>query len=125
MTSAPTVRLCRTCPACRGKILRFARCGNGPRRWSAGSGSRAMADHSLPRDLDVEQAILGAAMVDATGLEACLSLKPADFTAPHHVEIFEAICELARNGHKVHRTTVAYQLRQQNPSEIYAESTLQ
>lgn len=81
------------------------------------------ADRSLPQDLDMESAILGAAMTDATGLEACLTLTAEDFYRDGYRAAFEAILALSAQGKPVHYTTVGYMLRQQGTYDVAGGET--
>lgn len=81
------------------------------------------ADRSLPQDLDMESAILGAAMTDAIGLEACLTLRADDFAREGFRVVFEAIAALSAEGKGVHYSTVAYMLRQHGTYDMAGGET--
>src|SRR5215467_7272323 len=60
------------------------------------------ATRQLPYDVDVEQALLGAILVDNYSLErVSSSLKPEHFYDPLHQRIYEAIDRMWAKGHAV------------------------
>src|SRR5713226_9560702 len=69
-------------------------------------------DRIPPQNLDAEQAVLGALMVDRE-LMASLSeiLVTADFYAPHHATIYDALYSLYERGEPIDKVSVAEELR--------------
>lgn len=68
----------------------------------------------VPHDLAAEEAVLGAMLVSAVGVERVLDealLAASDFYRPSHVAIHEAIAALHSRGSSVDALTVADQLR--------------
>ena len=60
------------------------------------------AYRQLPYDVDVEQALLGAILVDNYSLErVSASLKPEHFYDPLHQRLYEAIERMWAKGHAV------------------------
>ena len=65
------------------------------------------APRQLPYDVDVEQALIGAILVDNFSLERVSStLKPEHFYDPLHQRIFEAIERMWAKGHAATPLTV-------------------
>jgi replicative DNA helicase len=65
----------------------------------AGNDSGLVDYNILPHNIEAEQGLLGALMVDIRSLEKVVDfLKPEHFFAPAHQRIFEAICALADRG---------------------------
>lgn len=70
-----------------------------------------MTDRIPPQDLDAEQFVIGACMVDAFGRDAAATLRPEDFYRHSHQEIFRSILWLSENRKAVTPQTVASILR--------------
>src|SRR5690606_12080953 len=68
---------------------------NGPALTSPGQGHNF---RQLPHNLDAEQGLLGALLVDNRALERVDFLRPDHFYAPAHQRIFEAIARLSERG---------------------------
>src|SRR5690242_11303532 len=69
-------------------------------------------DRIPPQNLDAEQAVLGALMVDRE-LMASLAeiLVTADFYAPHHATIYDVLHSLYERGEPIDKVSVAEELR--------------
>lgn len=63
-----------------------------------------------PHDLEAERALLGAAMLDATGVNTLATVPLGDFHAPAHAHIATAIARLQEAGDPVEPVTVSQQL---------------
>ncbi len=67
-----------------------------------------------PQAVDLEEAVLGAMMVDKKGLDEVIDiLSPEVFYKPQHQTIFEAIQTLFNNSQPVDLLTIANQLKQE------------
>ena len=76
-----------------------------------------------PQALDLEEAVLGAAMLEREGqITALEKLTAADFYSETHSEIFRAIEQLAHDGHPVDMRTVVNQLRKMGKIEFVGGS---
>lgn len=67
--------------------------------------------HLPPQAIDLEEAVLGALLIDASALEHLDSLKPEYFYKDEHSLIFRAVLTLNTSGKKVDVLTVTEQLR--------------
>ena len=67
--------------------------------------------HLPPQAIDLEEAVLGALLIDASALEHLDSLKPEYFYKLEHNLIFHAVLNLNSAGKKVDILTVTEQLR--------------
>lgn len=77
-----------------------------------------MLDRLPPQDIDAEQAVLGALLLDPEAVHHVPStLRPDDFYHQGHRLIFEAALSLAEQGQPVDLVTVTGQLRQQGALE--------
>lgn len=81
-----------------------------------------MAD-SLPHDLTAEEAVLAAALLDNTALNACLiaGLDPSDFYGDLNKQMYEAMLSLMEDGMDVTIPTVCYEMRQLGAKEEFLE----
>ena len=71
------------------------------------------APRQLPYDVDIEQALLGAILVDNYSLERVTStLKPEHFYDPLHQRLFDAIERMWAKGHSVTPLTLKAMLEQ-------------
>jgi replicative DNA helicase len=75
----------------------------------------------VPADVDVEAALLGAALLNAHAATTVAELDPADWFAPMHRAIAVAVAELVRAGEPVDPLTVADALRTAGHHEIGLE----
>ncbi|HTE29743.1 MAG TPA: replicative DNA helicase [Chryseolinea sp.] len=72
-----------------------------------------------PQALDLEEAVLGALMLEKNALNAVVEfLKPEHFYAEHHKEIYTAIVELFKSSDPVDMRTVVNQLRKTAKLEL-------
>jgi replicative DNA helicase len=72
-----------------------------------------------PQALDLEEAVLGALMLEKNALNAVVEfLKPEHFYAEAHKEIYTAIVELFKNSEPVDMRTVVHQLRKTAKLEL-------
>ena len=72
-----------------------------------------------PQALDLEEAVLGALMLEKDALTAVIDiLKPESFYRESHQEIFQAIVELFNNSEPVDILTVTNQLRKRGKLEF-------
>ncbi|MFN9501288.1 MAG: replicative DNA helicase, partial [Chryseotalea sp.] len=72
-----------------------------------------------PQALDLEEAVLGALMLEKNALNAVVEfLKPEHFYQASHQEIYKAIIDLFKNTEPVDMRTVVNQLRKQGTLEI-------
>jgi replicative DNA helicase len=72
-----------------------------------------------PQATDLEEAVLGALMLDTTALNAVIDiLKPSSFYKEAHARIFGAIAELFQNGLPVDILTVTHALRKSGDIEM-------
>jgi replicative DNA helicase len=72
-----------------------------------------------PQVLDLEQAVLGMAIQERHGqIVALEKLTPDDFYLETHKEIFQAICDLAKEGEGINVRTVTYQLKKTGKLEL-------
>lgn len=55
----------------------------------------------LPHNLEAEQALLGALLVNNSGIDKTIFLKPEHFFDPLHARIYSAICSLVAQGRGV------------------------
>lgn len=69
--------------------------------------SLLMEGEEPPHNLQVEQALLSAVLVDSTALHAVATLKPEDFYFPAHGQIFATILNLAAAGRAISPVTLA------------------
>jgi replicative DNA helicase len=71
-----------------------------------------MVNEKLPPfDVDAEQAVLGACLVDAEALAACVAhVQPHQFFRRVHEQVFAAIVALHERGDWVNQVTVAHEL---------------
>src|SRR5690242_6246264 len=69
-------------------------------------------DRIPPQNLDAEQAVLGALMVDRE-LMAVVSeiVDTSDFYAPHHATIYDTLHALYERGEPIDKVSVAEELR--------------
>ncbi|HEY7979979.1 MAG TPA: replicative DNA helicase [Candidatus Eremiobacteraceae bacterium] len=69
-------------------------------------------DRVPPQNLDAEQAVLGALMVDRELMSVLGEIvQRADFYAPHHATIFENLQRLYERGEPIDKVSVAEELR--------------
>ncbi|MFN9800166.1 MAG: DnaB-like helicase N-terminal domain-containing protein, partial [Bacteroidota bacterium] len=72
-----------------------------------------------PQAMDLEEAVLGALMIDADALNAVIDiLKPDSFYKEAHAQIFTAITELFQKGQPVDLLTVTHALRKSGTIEL-------
>ena len=65
-----------------------------------------------PQALDLEEAVLGAMMIDKKGIDEVIDiLHPEAFYDKRHQEIYAAVYELFQNSEPIDLKTVAHQLR--------------
>ncbi|MCD7936274.1 MAG: replicative DNA helicase [Tannerellaceae bacterium] len=70
-----------------------------------------MKDKLPPQAIEMEQAVLGAILLEKEALQDIESLLvPDDFYAPAHIEIYKAILALRHNNHPVDMLTVTEEL---------------
>ena len=70
-------------------------------------------DRIPPQNLDAEQAVLGALMVDRELMPVVSEIViGADFYAPHHATIFQTLHALYERGEPIDKVSVAEELRQ-------------
>jgi len=104
----------------RSKSLRIS-----PERFGAGKSSKLARDISEslgklpPQELDLEEAVLGALMLEKNALTAVVEfLRPDHFYAEQHKEIYTAIIDLFKSSDPVDMLTVAAQLRKNGKLEL-------
>ncbi|HYK54792.1 MAG TPA: replicative DNA helicase [Candidatus Eremiobacteraceae bacterium] len=69
-------------------------------------------DRIPPQNLDAEQAVLGALMVDRELMPVVAEIVvTADFYAPHHATIYDALHSLYERGEPIDKVSVAEELR--------------
>src|SRR5579863_6162805 len=69
-------------------------------------------DRIPPQNLDAEQAVLAALMVDRELMPVVAEIVVrADFYAPHHATIFDALHALYERGEPIDKVSVAEELR--------------
>ena len=69
-------------------------------------------DRVPPQNLDAEQAVLGALMVDRELMSVLGEIvQRSDFYAPHHATVFETIQRLYERGEPIDKVSVAEELR--------------
>jgi replicative DNA helicase len=72
-----------------------------------------------PQALDLEEAVLGALMLEKNALNAVVEfLKPEHFYKDSHKEIYDAIIELFKSSEPVDMRTVVHQLRKKGKLEL-------
>lgn len=72
----------------------------------------AAIDRIPPQNLEAEQAILGALMVDRDLIPIVSEIvRKSDFYAPHHATVYDAISSLYERGEPVDKVSVAEELR--------------
>ena len=72
-----------------------------------------------PQALDLEEAVLGALMLEKNALTAVVEyLRPEHFYTEQHKEIFQAIIDLFKGSQPVDMRTVVAQLRKNGRLEI-------
>lgn len=73
-----------------------------------------------PQAIDLEQAIIGAMMIDAKGCDECLSIiaRPEVFYKDNHAIIFEAIQQLHNEGNPIDLLTVSSKLKLNGKLEL-------
>ncbi len=77
-----------------------------------------MSEKALPQNIDAEQSVLGAILLDGEALyKAVKILNPQDFYQESHKIIFEAMIELSEAGRPIDLITVSEQLRVQGELE--------
>ena len=77
-----------------------------------------MPQRELPQNIDAEQSVLGAILLDGEALyKAVKILKPYDFYRESHKIIFEAMIELSEAGRPIDLITVSEQLKVQGELE--------
>ena len=68
-----------------------------------------------PQNIEAEEAVLGAMLIDPDGVDTVLSImKASHFYRTHHAFIFKAISDLFEDGHPIDTLTVTNRLDQQN-----------
>ena len=68
-----------------------------------------------PQNLDAEQAVLGALMVDRELMSAVGEIvQRSDFYAPHNATIFHSLQNLYERGEPIDKVSVAEELRRRN-----------
>jgi len=104
----------------RSKSLRVS-----SERFGAGKSSKLARDISEslgklpPQELDLEEAVLGALMLEKNALTAVVEfLRPDHFYAEQHKEIYTAIIDLFKSSDPVDMLTVAAQLRKNGKLEL-------
>lgn len=104
----------------RSKSLRVS-----TERFGAGKSSKLARDISEslgklpPQELDLEEAVLGALMLEKNALTAVVEfLRPDHFYAEQHKEIYTAIIDLFKSSDPVDMLTVAAQLRKNGKLEV-------
>ena len=70
-----------------------------------------MTDLTPPHDLDAEESLLGAMLLNPGAIAAASECGPADFYRPSHGHVFGAIVALYRRGEPADPVTVADELR--------------
>src|SRR5579863_9767417 len=69
-------------------------------------------DRLPPQNLEAEQAILGALMVDRDLIPIVSEIvQKSDFYAPHHATVYDAVITLYERGEPVDKVSVAEELR--------------
>jgi replicative DNA helicase len=77
-----------------------------------------MMERIPPQNLEAEQSVLGAMLIDREGiLAAAEHLRPADFYRDAHQKIFRAMLALTDRGEPVDLITLVEELRQRNQLE--------
>src|SRR6478736_334333 len=72
-----------------------------------------------PQALDLEEAVLGALMLEKSALNAVVEfLKPEHFYSEQHREIYNSIIQLFKNSEPVDMRTVVAQLRKDGKLEL-------
>ncbi|CAM1343649.1 replicative DNA helicase [Tenacibaculum amylolyticum] len=72
-----------------------------------------------PQALDLEEAVLGAMMIDKKGIDEVIDiLHPEAFYDKRHQEIYAAVYELFQNSEPIDLKTVAHQLRSNGKIDI-------
>ena len=78
-----------------------------------------------PQALDVEESVLGAMMLEPSGVDQALEgLDPDCFYDPRHRSVFEAMLELVKNHVPVDIVTVTSKLREKGDLEIVGGSSV-
>ena len=78
-----------------------------------------------PQALDVEESVLGAMMLEPSGVDQALEgLGPECFYDPRHRNVFEAMLELVKNHVPVDIVTVTSKLREKGNLEIVGGSSV-
>lgn len=77
-----------------------------------------MLDKTPPQNIDAEQSVLGAILLDREAVYKAIKLvQPGDFYREEHRLIYEAMLSLNESGRPIDLVTVAEQLRQQGDLE--------
>lgn len=80
---------------------------------------RQMAEKVPPHNLEAEQSVLGALMLDAESFDLVQEIiRAEDFYKSSHKKIFEVIEELHRKGEEVDLLTVSHRLKSKQELEI-------
>ncbi len=73
---------------------------------------------NFPHDVEIEKALLGAALRGSDGLDSILKLTVSDFYKPSHVEAYSAVAYLSAGGLPVNVATVSNRLRETNALDV-------
>lgn len=80
-------------------------------------------DRIPPHNIEAEESVLGAALLDRHAADVVATLDPGDFYAPKHRPIAAAIRRLVDGGHPVDHVTVGEELRRTGELDLAGGAT--
>lgn len=73
----------------------------------------ALESRLPPQDLDAEQSVLGAILIDNQVFHRVIDIvKPDDFYRPAHAKIYESMCELSAQGNPIDVVTLTAKMKE-------------